>query len=393
MRYIILILAIAFFLVGCSDDPRESDWTIMVYMAADNGLSSQALEDINEMEAANITGDIRVIVQVDWNEYSDYTGAQRFQIRHDDTDEIGSDRIDNIGEIDSGDWHELSGFVNWATNHYPAKKYALVIWSHGDVWYRDGSLEWICSDDESYSHIGVRTGDFYNAMSAIRNHMDILMFDACEMQSLEVMGETAGKVHYIIGSNAEINADGFPFDETLELWNTASDSRSLSEAIVDTYVDSYRPGGSQYGSTLPITCSVADYQQLQALQDSLSLFVDTWKDSASTDVFHDARQECDEYGSVLQDIDIRQFFTILHDTTSDTQLARDTQTILDQIDALFYHSDQYNLDDGYDVSGTIWLTDNIVILHNLSTDYLVLHFSACKWLEFLYAFHGEEFEQ
>ncbi len=388
----LLITGMILFLVGCEDEPDESDWTIMVYMAADNGLNDNALEDINEMELADVSGDVRIVVQVDWSEYNDVTGAQRYLIGHDENDGIGSKLISNMGEIDSGDWRSLSGFTNWVADKYPAKHYALVIWSHGDSWYRDGSLTSICTDNQSNNSIGVRTGDFYNAMASMKKSIDILVFDACLMQGLEVMRETDGKVRYIVGSEEEICADGFPFEETFELWNTTSDAQSLSEAIVDTYVDSYRPGGSQEGTSLKVTCSTADYRMLKAFEDSLSVFVTAWKDSAATEIFHDARQACLEFGTVMQDIDVRQFFTLVHDNTDDALLAHDTQTILDQIDALFFHSDSYNCPESFSASATIWFPDNVVILHNLTADYRNIRFGEGNWLEFLYRYHGEELE-
>ncbi len=396
MKNALLILSvfigIILCLIACEDEQDESDWTVMVYIAADNGLNDHALDDINEMEMAYIPGDVRVVVQVDWSEYNSVSEAQRFLIRHDETDAIGSKFLSNLGETDSGDWRTLSGFVNWATDEYPAKRYALVIWSHGDSWYRDGALTSICTDNESNNRIGVRSGDFNNAMASMKKSIEILIFDACLMQGLEVMGETGGKVRYIVGSEEEICTDGFPFEETFNLWNTTSDAKSLSESIVDAYVDSYRPGGSQEGTEIKVTCSAADYLMLQALQDSLSAFATTWKDSASTSIFHDARERCIEFGTVAQDIDVRQFFTLLHDSTSDSLLARDTQAIIDQIDALFYHSDNLNCPEDFVTSGTIWFPDNDIILHNLTSDYRNVRFGASNWLEFLYAFHGEELD-
>ncbi len=391
MKQILILLCVLLLLAACDDDNRRvSDWTVMVYMAADNNLSEQAVVDINEMESAVFTEDVRVIALVDWSIYSEDSRAKKYRILHDESPEIKSDVISTLGEIDSGDWGELSGFVNSTIRSYPARNYALIIWSHGDSWYRDGAQRDICFDDESNNEIGVRNGDLERAMVALLNKMDILIFDACLMQGVEVIGETAGKADYIIGSEEEIPWDGFPFKEVLEIWNSNSSSRDIASAIVDQYVDSYRPGGSQEGSNLKIMCSAAYNEDYYTLKYRINQFVKTWIDSANTAPFMFARESCDEYGSVMQDIDIRQFFTELRKQATVPGLIQDVDEVLLNIDDLFYHSDQYNCPDSVVATGTIWFPDNPVILDNLKTDYENLHFSSSGWLQFLEKFHADD---
>ena len=44
------------------------------------------------------------------------------------------DIVEAMGECDMGSADVLTDFVEWGAQHYPAKKYAVVIWNHGSGW-------------------------------------------------------------------------------------------------------------------------------------------------------------------------------------------------------------------------------------------------------------------
>jgi hypothetical protein len=46
-------------------------WTVMVYMAGDNSLSNEALDDLNELESAGSTQNLDIIVLFDQDKIGD----------------------------------------------------------------------------------------------------------------------------------------------------------------------------------------------------------------------------------------------------------------------------------------------------------------------------------
>jgi len=70
--FILLILSIG--LTGCFLFPPikndSAEWTVMVYLDADNNLESAGINDINEMEIVGSSDDVNVVVQVDRIPYS-----------------------------------------------------------------------------------------------------------------------------------------------------------------------------------------------------------------------------------------------------------------------------------------------------------------------------------
>ncbi len=278
-----------------------ADWTILVYMAADNGLSEYAVQDINEMESATIPAGTNVIVQADFYETSSPSGAFRYKITHDETSEIESQVISNLGEIDSGDWHTLQSYINWGFSHYPATHKALVIWSHGDSWYKGNDYKWICPDNNAESIMSVSDGDLRNAL-AESPFLDVLLFDACSMQSIEVLNEVCYQAKYVIGSEDLVPATGFPYQDMLPVWQGEPDSIALQ--IPELYTGSYAPYGSQnpYGYIVKATCSVLATERLNDVTSLLGNFIANEIDS--TEAIFAARQLCYNLNTYDAEIDL-----------------------------------------------------------------------------------------
>ena len=83
---------------------QVAEWTILVYMVADNNLESAGIEDLNEMEQVGSTEEVNIVVQMDRHkEYDtsngDWTGTKRFYITQDsDTETITRVGIEDISE-------------------------------------------------------------------------------------------------------------------------------------------------------------------------------------------------------------------------------------------------------------------------------------------------------
>lgn len=103
------------------------EWTIMIYLAGDNNLSSAGERDLEEMRQIGSTDDVNVLAEFD---NAGNQGTRRFHIQKDGI----SEHIVELGETDSGDPAVLIDFVKWVKQNYPAKRYALVLWNHGSGW-------------------------------------------------------------------------------------------------------------------------------------------------------------------------------------------------------------------------------------------------------------------
>ncbi|PKP54790.1 hypothetical protein CVT91_18230, partial [Candidatus Atribacteria bacterium HGW-Atribacteria-1] len=117
MAFILIILLIS--LTGCFLFPPKdntAEWTVMVYLDADNNLESAGINDINEMEMVGSSSDVNIVVQVDRVPYSvlaanneghlddssnsNWTNTRRYYITQDfDPYQISSDLKSELGEL------------------------------------------------------------------------------------------------------------------------------------------------------------------------------------------------------------------------------------------------------------------------------------------------------
>ncbi|MDA3812745.1 MAG: clostripain-related cysteine peptidase, partial [Candidatus Cloacimonetes bacterium] len=240
MKNIIILSLVIFVLLSCSKT-AESDWTILIYMAADNSLDSEALADIEDMMQSEFSDKINVIVQVDYSEDSIISpAAYRYHIYP------GSkEQISYLGEIDSGDEDQLTAFANWGFRLYPSEQQALIIWSHGNGWYpstRDLPPSF-CPDVEADNYIGIAGGELRTGIKNINEHLEILIFDACNMQTVEVAAEIADYTDYIIGSEDGVNSAGFPYAEIFSSWEQQTNTENICWEIGYQYHKYYNLAG------------------------------------------------------------------------------------------------------------------------------------------------------
>ncbi len=381
----LFVLFICFILFGCSDEPQEKDWTILVYMAADNGLNDAALADIIEMQAAEFSDDINVIVQVDYSEFNEITGAYRYHIYPDE-----KKLIDYLGEINSGDWHSITDFANWGFDKYPADKNALVLWSHGNGWYPANRLLYpcFCPDEESQDSISISSGDLNNAIKQINTHLNFLVFDACNMQTMEVITEIYPYVDYIIAAEDAVNTLGFPYHTIFSIWEDYTQVQILAEEIAFYFHEFYWSG-----DLYPISCSVVKSSLFQDLLADVSEFSERWSANAADSIFHLSRQDCLEFnGSWISspaDVDIKEFFLSILEHEPPDSLAEFCDRIVANINNcfIFQKTDEYPT--GYPTdkvgAGIIWFpdVDTYYYFGERLDEYNQLDFSDTGWQNFL----------
>ena len=283
--FVLIILSIT--LTGCfiPPIPNVPEWTVMVYLDADNDLESAGINDINEMEMVGSTTDVKIVVQADRIpgydiSNSDWTTTRRYYITQDsDSMQINS-QFNDLGELNMGDPQTLVDFASWAITNYPAKKYLLVIWNHGggfrSLAYTAKDIAW------DYTNGGDRITmpeleDALSAISAqIGENIDIVGMDACLMSMIEVAYQVKDYADILVASEENEPGDGWPYDTILAqlISNSTMSSTQLAADIVDKYIFSY-----PYDN---VTQSAIDLSYLDTLTNQLSSLAETIKGDSTT---------------------------------------------------------------------------------------------------------------
>ncbi len=388
MKKLIFILLVAFIIASCTKID-EKEWTILIYMAADNSLSGDpnpALVDLVDMQSAEFSDEINLIVQIDQDQNSANSGATRYRIYPGTKQQISY-----LGEIDSGEAANLTAFANWGFSQYPAQKHALFIWGHGNGWYSDANAGF-CSDDESDSFISIADGEFAEAVENIAQHLDILVMDACNMQTMEVANEVYEYCDFIIAAEDGINNLGFPYQEIFSHWQDHTEVEFIAKQIAHEFHKFY------WSEDLyPISCSVIKTAEFPSLLTKLTEFTDQWGNSVDHDLFSQARENCLEFNPTFSinpamDIDLKEFFVNTIDESilnANNELTVFCQDMIVLVDSCFIMqlSDDYPSGYSSENVGTalIWYPDQETQgFFDLRKDqYEDLRFFETGWLNFL----------
>ena len=285
--------------VAVKEKPK---WTILVFINGDGiDVEQYAFEAVDSMETIGSTDDVNIVVQIDrigggYITDPDWSETRRYYITQDNTlNTINSVRlpIPEPQERDMGDYHELVDFVTWGIDEYPADHYALIIWSHGDGWYKkdrhagDEPFLGFSGDETDGGYIGVANGDWKNALTSIYTpfgrKFDVIAFNACLMQMWEVLDITQQYADFVVGSEEKMwAAHGLGYHDFLEVLTAYPDetnAEDLAVLITETsYGDGLGPGTAQRTTSCVETSHMSIL--LAAMQDFSSELVGVLDNSA-----------------------------------------------------------------------------------------------------------------
>lgn len=261
----------------------QSKWTVLVYMNAANDLYTFSETNVNQMETVAGNPDVRFVVQ--WKQSTDrysgstFNGTRRYLVRPDNTSNIVSDLVQDMGtNVDMGSKTTLHDFIEWGKTNYPADRYVLIIWNHGNGWKRGIDQNYptrgVSYDDETGNSI--QTWELAQALGS--NHFDIIAWDASLMQMIEVADEIRDQADYVVGSEESPPGEGYPYDLVFQGFRDNPDATtlSLSKGFVDGMLAGY--AGSP---TKKITQSVLDTSEISNLNAKISALAQVLIDNKS----------------------------------------------------------------------------------------------------------------
>ena len=131
----------------------------------------------------------------------------------------------------------LEDFIKWTAENYPADRYILALWDHGGgVPYGYGVDQLNHRDDPEGFH-GLRVSDIASAVSNAGVKFDIIGFDACLMQDIEIAPTFEQCADYYLAS--EETEDGFGWYYTSAFGALAQDPGMSSEEFGKNIISSY----------------------------------------------------------------------------------------------------------------------------------------------------------
>ncbi len=312
-------------------DDRE--WTVMVYMNGKNNLESDALDNFHAMASVGSTDKVSIVAQLGRpkKHYTtgdgNWSGVYRFLV----TKELPplpdkGTNVETLGEsTDMGKPECLSAFVRWSRAKYPAKRYMLIVWNHGQGFrfqlaknlglraasaQRGSKLEpgqipasnreapllggfrAISSDDDTRSILYNRQVQDVVEAEFKQARLDLLGFDACLMNMFETAYAFDKSTQYMVGSEELEPGAGWDYQAWLTklVADPAMSAELLGTAVVDAYAALYK---NSYFTTL----SLLKLGSIRSTGKQLSKLADLLRAGPAGDrkLFHDARLALGSY--------------------------------------------------------------------------------------------------
>lgn len=283
--------------ISCADSDtikKDIERTVLVYMAADNNLSSFGNTNIQLMLQGMKNVEGRLVIYLDPS-----NDVPRLMVIEGNS----APKLDTLvtySEENSASPEVLRRTIQDVRNLYPSNSYGLILWSHGMGWlpekynfhrsYSAGLVRYTNLPTKYFgqdTHPGDGAMESFmetdELMAGISGHFNFIMFDTCFMGAVEVLYGLRDYADYFIASPAEILANGFPYDKIVPwLWGDEEDLKRVCAEYFNYYNTYPDPNNAGWNSA---TVALVKSSELQHLVELTSNIVGENKCVASTDVW------------------------------------------------------------------------------------------------------------
>lgn len=274
IKFFIIVNLFVYFFSSCKNETTEKinslyvhkakKWNYLIYMAADNNLERFAIKNVLDLKRVGSNDNLNIIVLLDRSprfdkSEGDWSDTKLLYITK-GSNSLNDDVIYEYGELNMTSPGVLLDFLTTCENYFPSEKTVLAIWSHGRGVYPDGTIPSSVSSraiiDDYTTGYGAKNTmsiiDFAQSLEqytlAYNKKIDILQFDACEMQMIEVCYQIRNSCNYIVGAETEIPGMGSGYFEITNYIsaNSNASEKDLAEFMVASFDELYKDSKNSY---------------------------------------------------------------------------------------------------------------------------------------------------
>lgn len=315
----------------------------MVYMAGDSFLDSNGFADSKEMKKAGSTKDVVIVAQ--FSRGLKNRPAKRYYLRKDSHDgALAGDVVADLGEVNTADPTALEDFLRWGTSTFPAKRYMVVIWGHGNgaddenvpgvtqhaLHFHDappsfeatGAVRGIVIGPAANSYEGeardfLDCRNFKKALATVTAELgrkiDLLGMDSCLMSGAEVCYQLRDSVRLTVAPEGFGPLDGWPYDRVLKA--LVKEPEMKSEKLAHVVVEKYLAAYSDYEDAC-VTQAICDLDKCDLLVNRINRLTKALLTNLDSHEFLKAvmlsRSQVQSYEGT-EYVDLYDFCALLHD--------------------------------------------------------------------------------
>lgn len=363
--------------------PKARRWLLLIYIAGDNDLSDAGLEDIQEMCDEGSSSDLHVGVEIDT--YGELTGSIRYEITEPDWTGVAHRKvIERLTEKDSGDPATLQSFVTWGLNRYVANNRLLVVWNHG-AGFRAPRRDIGYDDFGSSLNMPEIEGALKRAGISSSNRLQVVGFDACLMNMVEIVHHFTDQVEIIVGSQQTEPGDGWPYEKVLKEAKHAQTPEELVKGIVKNYINDYKLRGIEN-----VTQSAVRTADTQLVIDTLDILGNLLLAN-----FHQIENELREIRMESQTFQMADYIDLIHiaiqirKRINDPIIVAAARNVVDSTKASIISNSKHGPTVANANGLSIWFPASQWVYFNNRAKYMELHCNASQfgWRRFLDRYH------
>ncbi|MBE5903100.1 MAG: zinc-ribbon domain-containing protein [Pseudobutyrivibrio sp.] len=208
--------------------------TLMIYIVGSNLESGPyggaASRDIKEMLKADIPDNCNVVLQCggakEWENKDIPDGEVTiFTIRDGKLNKEKS-----LGKTTMTQEGDLSEFIKYSKENFPAENYSLILWDHGGGIPIGFGMDELSNDPEDF----IYDYEIRDELDKAGVDFDAVIFDACNMCTLEMGLCLKDHAKYMVGAESYVNNKGIYYTDWLGMLD--GDAQAFSEKIVQDYM-------------------------------------------------------------------------------------------------------------------------------------------------------------
>ncbi|MCR4618413.1 MAG: zinc-ribbon domain-containing protein [Lachnospiraceae bacterium] len=217
--------------------------TLMIYMVGsdletetDEYYGGAATDDIYEMCMASLPEDVNIVLECGgaytW-QHPDIPDGEvtRFKISGGELE-----TLQNLGRTTMTRQGDLADFIEFGKEYFPAESYTLILWDHGGGIPVGFGCDELGDYDDSLCDYEIR-----NELQSAGVKFDSVIFDACNMCTLEIALALDGYADYMVGAESYVNGIGIYYTNWLSKLD--GDAEDFCENIVIDYMDEVKENG------------------------------------------------------------------------------------------------------------------------------------------------------
>ena len=239
---------------------EKAEVTVLMYMVGSDLESKKGLatEDIMEMWSAKSSNYVNVILQTGgtskWkNNWMNNKATQRFEIKDHQITHLSTLENALMSQPDT-----LSNFLRWGVTAYPAQRYILLFWNHGE-----GTINGFGVDEVNNGKT-LSLGEMSRAFDWADSRFDLVAFDACLMATLTNAYMLKDHADYLLASEESTALSGFSYGHWLSMLASNPDIsiEELSRQIASDYLEA-----SKKEAWSEVTLSLLDLRKIETVME------------------------------------------------------------------------------------------------------------------------------